>query len=290
MQDRADQQRMAGFFPVVALVETTLGVDQDIRDVLHITDFPFALPHLQQRVVSCGMDVGRIEEQHPAVAGAKARRQRPVLTFDVMDDAASRPSQQRRHDEADPLARPGGSEAKDMLRAVMAQILFAATAQHDAIGAEQTSGMDFLVLGPSRRPVGGDIACFARPDDRHEKGGGDGHDRAGCGNDRALGENARGICVEGKPPPEEGWGIIDWPSRDIEPRIAELGLKTETEGDPLRRGPDHHHDDGEHDNDLAPEYSASTHTGSNRQERWSRSENRRLREWQQERPSRSAVG
>src|SRR5690606_19166470 len=177
-----------------------------------------------------------------------------------------------------------------MLRSVMAQILFAVTAQHNAIGVEQTGGMDFLVRGPSRRPVGGDVTRFPRPNDRHEEGGGDGHDRAGCSDDRALSENAGRICVEGKPPPEKRRRIVDRPSRDIEPRIAELWLEPETEGDPLRRGPDHHHNDGEHDNDLAPEDSAPTHTGSNRQERWSRSENRRLREWQQERPSRSAVG
>ena len=65
-------------------------------------------------------------------------------------------------------------------------------------------------------------------------------------------------------------------------REAELWLEAVPESHPLRCSPDHHHDDGEHDNDLAPEYSASTHTGSNWQERRSRSENRGSCEWQQE--------
>ena len=155
-------------------------------------------------------------------------------------------------------------------------------AKDHAIGTEQSGSMDFLVLGPSRRTVGGDVARLARPDDRHEKSGGDSEQRPGRGDERALGENTGRIGVIGKPPPEEGRRIIDRPSRNIEPWIAELGLKAKAEGHPLCRSPDHHQDNGEYDNDLAPEYSATTHTGSNRQESRSRSKNRRFRKRQQE--------
>ena len=164
-----------------------------------------------------------------------------------------------------------------MLGAVVPEIVLAMPAKDHAIGTEQSGSMDFLVLGPSRRTVGGDVARLARPDDRHEKSGGDSEQRPGRGDERAFGENTGRIGVIGKPPPEEGRWIIERPSRNVEPGIAELGLEAEPEGHPLRCSPHHHHDDGEHDNDLAPEYSASTHTGSNRQERRSRSENGRFR-------------
>ncbi len=62
----------------------------------------------------------------------------PVLPLDVVDDGRARPGQQRRHDQADALARTGRGEAQDMLGAVVAQIVALEPAEHDAIGAEQT--------------------------------------------------------------------------------------------------------------------------------------------------------
>src|SRR3546814_9451420 len=70
-------------------------------------------------------------------------------------------------------------EAKDMLRPVMAQIVAIVSAEQDAIRAEQTGGSNLAIFRPSRRAVGGDIAGFACPDDRHEDGGGDGKNTAG---------------------------------------------------------------------------------------------------------------
>lgn len=254
-----------------------LGINENVRDVLNITDFPFSLPHFQKRIVSCRMHIGWIEQKGSAMTGPEACGQIPVLALDVMDNTASRPGQQRRHNEAHAFAGSGWRKAQHMLRAVMTKIILAVPPQNDAIGAEQSGGMDFLILGPLRRTVGGDIAGFPCPDDRHEEGGGYGKNCPGRGDERAFGKDARRIGVIGKPPPEEGRWIIERPSGNFEPGIAELGLEAEPESHPLRCSPDHHHDDGEHDNDLAPEYSASTHTGSNRQERRSRSENGRFR-------------
>ncbi|SFA59677.1 hypothetical protein SAMN04487972_1252 [Paracoccus halophilus] len=268
---------------MVTFVEAAFGINENIRDVLHITDFPFTLPHFQKRVVSCRVHIGRIEQQDAAMTGPETCGQIPVLALDVMDNATSRPGQQRRHDEAHALAGSGWRKAQHMLGAVMTKIILAVPPQHDAIGAEQSGRMDFLILGPSRRTVGGNIAGFPCPDDRHEEGGSYGKNRPGRGDERAFGKDAGRIGVIGKPPPEEGRWIIERPSRNIEPGIAELWLEAEPESHPLRCSPDHHHDDGEDDNDLAPEYSPSTHIDSNRQKRRSRSENGRFREVQQPR-------
>src|SRR5690606_33547696 len=257
MQDRADQQAMAGLFPVIALVERAFGIDQYIRDVLHVADFPFPLPDLQQGVVGRRSGVGRIEQQHAAMLRAEARRQRPVLTLYIIDDAASRPGQQRRDYQSDPLAAAGRGEAKDVLRAVMAQIIAFVLAKHHAIWAKQSGGADFPVLRPSCRTVGGDVARFPRPDDRHEDGGGDGEEAAGCRDDRALDEDRGRICIEGKPPPEEGRRIIDRPARQLEPRLTKLRLEAKAEHDPLRRRPGHRQNDSEDDGNLTPKDSAS---------------------------------
>ena len=61
VEDRADQQAVAGFLPMVAPFERAFGIDQDVGDVLDITNLPFAAPHFQQRVVGRRFRVGRIE-------------------------------------------------------------------------------------------------------------------------------------------------------------------------------------------------------------------------------------
>jgi hypothetical protein len=60
----------------------------------------------------------------------------------------------------------------------MAQIVPVISTEHDAIGAKQSVVAEFLVLGPTCRTVGGDVARLPRTDDRHHEGGGDGDDAA----------------------------------------------------------------------------------------------------------------
>ncbi len=111
MQDRADQQAMAGLFPMIAFVEAAFGIDQNIRDILNVSDLPLAPSHLQQRVVGGRSGIGRIEQQHTAMLRAKARCQRPVFPFYVVDNSRCRPCQQRRHHQSDALAASGRGEA-----------------------------------------------------------------------------------------------------------------------------------------------------------------------------------
>jgi hypothetical protein len=51
MENRADEERMAGLLPMIAALQRAFGVDEDIGDVLDIADFPFAAPDLQQGIV-----------------------------------------------------------------------------------------------------------------------------------------------------------------------------------------------------------------------------------------------
>ena len=51
VQDRADQQRMAGLLPVVPALQRALRIDQDVGDVLDVANLPFAAADLQQRIV-----------------------------------------------------------------------------------------------------------------------------------------------------------------------------------------------------------------------------------------------
>ena len=74
MKDGADQQRMAGLFPMIAPLERAFGVDQHVGDVLDVADFPLAAADLEQRIVGGAGGVGRIEQQHAAEAVRGSRR------------------------------------------------------------------------------------------------------------------------------------------------------------------------------------------------------------------------
>jgi hypothetical protein len=89
---------------VVAPLACTLGVDQDIGDVLDVPHLMGTFAHLDQRVEAGGMGVGRIEQEAVGELGAPAGRQRSVLTLDVVDDGRARPRQQGGHHQTDALA------------------------------------------------------------------------------------------------------------------------------------------------------------------------------------------
>ena len=121
---------------MVSSLERAFGIDEHICDILDIADFPFAAPDLEWRVVGGAVGIGRIEEQHAAEAGAPSGGQRPIFFLDVMHDRRTRPSQQRRHDEANALPTSRRREAQHMFRTVMSKIPTAPAAEHHAIGAK----------------------------------------------------------------------------------------------------------------------------------------------------------
>ena len=200
-----------------------------------------------------------------------------------MDDDAARPGQQCRHDKADALAGTGRREAQHMLRPIVAEIVAVQPAQHHAIRAEQSGRLHLLGRGPTRRTVGGDVLGLTRADDRQGDGDGDGEETARSRDDRSFDEDRGRIGIVGVPPPEKGRRIVERPAAQLEPWCAKLPLKSEPPRRPLGRAPDRRQHDDDDDGDLAPEDTASRHTGSNRQKRRSRSENRRFHDRQQER-------
>ena len=63
MQDGADQQGVAGLFPMVPAFKRALGIDQDIGDVLDVAHLVRPLAHLQQWIIAGRAWVGRVEQQ-----------------------------------------------------------------------------------------------------------------------------------------------------------------------------------------------------------------------------------
>jgi hypothetical protein len=142
VEDRADQQGVTGFLPMVPPFQRSLRVNQNIGDVLDVTHLPFAAANFEQRIVSRRLGVGRIKQQHATVLGAEARRQAPVLTLDVMHDATARPCQQGRHHQADALAGPGRRETQHMFRAIVAQVVVIEPPKHDAVRRDEAGDTD----------------------------------------------------------------------------------------------------------------------------------------------------
>ena len=51
MQDRADEQRVAGLLPVIAALQRAFGIDENIGDILHVAHFGWPAPNFEQRII-----------------------------------------------------------------------------------------------------------------------------------------------------------------------------------------------------------------------------------------------
>jgi len=83
MQDRADQQRVARLLPVIAAFECAFRIDQDIGDVLNVTDLVRAFPHFEQWVVTRGTRIGRVEEEAVEKSDSASRPSAASSRLDV---------------------------------------------------------------------------------------------------------------------------------------------------------------------------------------------------------------
>ena len=61
MQDSADKQGMAGLFPMIAPLEGSFRINENVGDILRITYLAVALADLEQRIVGRARRIGRIE-------------------------------------------------------------------------------------------------------------------------------------------------------------------------------------------------------------------------------------
>src|SRR3546814_15043602 len=121
------------------------------------------------------------------------------------------PSQQRRHNQADALARPRRGEAQHVLRAIMPKVMPLVSAEHHAVIGKQTGPRYFAAVRPPRRAERPGLLGLSRPPDRH--GDGDDH-RKDSTRRRAIGagqEEGRRVAVEAAPPEEKGRGRREWP-------------------------------------------------------------------------------
>ena len=86
MEDDADEQRVARLLPVIAPLQRSFRVDQDVGDVLHVADFGRSFAHFKQRVVAGAVRIGGIEQEAMGELRPPSRRQLPVLALDVVHD------------------------------------------------------------------------------------------------------------------------------------------------------------------------------------------------------------
>jgi len=214
MEDRADQQRMAGLLPMVPAFELALGVDEDVGDVLDVAHFAVAAPDLQQRIVGRACRVGGVEQQDTREARTPAGGELPVLALDVVHDRGARPGKERGDDEAIALAGTGRRETEHMLRAVMAEIALLVAPEHHAVLAQKARSFHILAARPAGRAIGCHVARFAGAQHREKDRDGDGRNAARSGDDCALDKDARRIGVVPVPPDEDVPGRVDRPAEE----------------------------------------------------------------------------
>ena len=177
--------------------------------------------------------------------GPKAGRQGPVFTLDVMNDAASRPSQERGDNKADTLAGSGRRETQHMLRSIMPEILSRQTPEDHAVCPGEAGTSNISQVRPTRRAVCCRRLRLPSPPDRHRKSNDDRQDSAGGRDACPFNEHFRCVGIVGIPPPEEGRRQIDGNARrELKPGVSELRLIAETPCRPLRRGPNRDEHDG----------------------------------------------
>src|SRR3546814_17203926 len=93
VQNRTDEQRVAGFLPVISALERPFRIDENIGDILNVANLVLAATDLEQRVVFGGRRIGRIEQHAMREAGPEAGGQRPGFTCDNVNDGRSAPAE-----------------------------------------------------------------------------------------------------------------------------------------------------------------------------------------------------
>ncbi len=205
---------------MVALLQRAFGIDQNVRDVLHVAHFMRTAPDFEQRVVCGRLRIGGIEQQAVREARAPAAGDLPVLALDVVDNGGRRPAQQRWHHEADAFSRARRREGQDVFRAFMAKVSAAMQAEEYAGWFVEAGLANVGDFSPARRTVGRDKLRLPRAPHRHGNGDQYRHQAAAGRDGAAYAEDAWRVAVVEEPPPEQSPRVIDRRTEEVEPRRA----------------------------------------------------------------------
>jgi hypothetical protein len=220
VQDGADQQRMAGLFPMVALLQRAFGIDQDVRDVLHVAHFMRATADFQQWVVGRRLRIGRVEQQAMREARAPTGGDLPVLALDVVDDGGRGPAQQGGHHQAHTFAAARWREGQNVFRAFVPQVLTIVLAEEHAGRLREAGLANVIRIRPACRAVGRDQARLTGAPNRHADGHQHGHQAAAARDGAAGVKDARSVGIEEEPPLEQPPRVIDRRTEEVEPGRA----------------------------------------------------------------------
>ena len=154
VQDRADQQRMAGLLPVVAPLERAFGIDQDVGDVLDVA-------HLVRRrgaprAAGCRRRSRGSVGSNSSTRPKRARQPAVSCQFSpLMSWTIAEPGQvsRRRHHEPDALAASGSARSRarapDRRGGDSASL---EPAEHHAVGREEAGARDSSPVAQRAEP------------------------------------------------------------------------------------------------------------------------------------------
>ena len=138
-------------FPSDCAVQRAFGIDQDVSDVLHVADFVRSFADFEKRIVAGTAWIGRIEQQAIGKLASPAGCQLPVLAFDVVNDDALRPGQQRRNDQTDAFARTRRRKRHDVFWPVMAKIVATSWPRNTPAGRNKPAASISVAIAPNAR-------------------------------------------------------------------------------------------------------------------------------------------
>src|SRR3546814_12197384 len=95
----ADQERVGRFFPVVATLQSSFGVNQNIGDILNVENLVRAAPNLQPRILPGRTDDGRMEKPRVWEARAPAGGEHTGTALAAQDVRRTDPDREARVQE-----------------------------------------------------------------------------------------------------------------------------------------------------------------------------------------------
>src|SRR4051794_22055938 len=153
---------MAGLFPMIAALQRPFGIDENIGDILRLTDLAVAFADLKQRIIGRTRRIGRIKQKDRSKPRTPTGGQLAILALDVMDDGGIWPGQEGWDDKTNALPRPGRRKTQHVFGAIVSEIGVIKTTEHDPVRPKKSGASNFPGIGPTCRPIGRDLLGFFR--------------------------------------------------------------------------------------------------------------------------------